>query len=136
VRHGLNRDLGFSSEDRSENIRRVAEVCALFNDAGIIMVTSFISPYIQDRRLARETIGEEQFIEIFIDTPLEICEKRDVKGLYRKARAGEITSFTGISAPYEVPEKPDLRIVTAECTVDKAVDLILAELLRRGIISA
>lgn len=136
VRHGLNRDLGFSSEDRSENIRRVAEVCALFNDAGIIMVTSFISPYIQDRRLARETIGEEQFIEIFIDTPLEICEKRDVKGLYQKARAGEITSFTGISAPYEVPEKPDLRIVTAECTVDKAVDLIMAELLRRGIISA
>jgi adenylyl-sulfate kinase len=136
VRHGLNRDLGFSAEDRGENIRRVAEVCALFNDAGVIAITSFISPYGQDRRQAREIVGEERFIEIFIDTPLEVCEQRDVKGLYRKARAGEIPSFTGITAPYEVPEAPDMRIETAACTIAQAVDRIMAELQHRGIIPA
>lgn len=136
VRHGLNRDLGFSAEDRSENIRRVAEVCGLFNDAGVIVITSFISPYGQDRRLAREIVGDERFIEIFVDTPLEVCEQRDVKGLYRKARTGEISSFTGISAPYEVPEAPDLLIKTVDCTIAQAVAQIVAELERRGIIPA
>ena len=132
VRHGLNRDLAFSAEDRTENIRRVAEVCRLFNDAGVIGLTSFISPYRHDREQARTVVGDERFLEVFVDAPLAVCETRDPKGLYRKARAGEITSFTGISAPYELPEHPDLRIDTAACNVDAAVDAILAELTRRG----
>ena len=132
VRHGLNRDLAFSAEDRTENIRRVAEVCRLFNDAGVIVLTSFISPYRHDREQARTVVGDERFLEVFVDAPLAVCETRDPKGLYRKARAGEITSFTGISAPYELPEHPDLRIDTAACNVDAAVDAILAELTRRG----
>jgi bifunctional enzyme CysN/CysC len=131
VRHGLNRDLGFSAEDRSENIRRVAEVCRLFNEAGVIVLTSFISPYRRDREQARMVVGDERFLEVFVDAPLAVCETRDPKGLYRKARAGEITSFTGISAPYEKPESPDLCIDTAACSVDGAVDAIIAELTRR-----
>ncbi|MEI8242091.1 MAG: sulfate adenylyltransferase subunit CysN [bacterium] len=131
VRHGLNRDLGFSAEDRSENIRRVAEVCRLFNEAGVIVLTSFISPYRRDREQARTVVGDAHFLEVFVDAPLAVCETRDPKGLYRKARAGEITSFTGISAPYENPESPDLRIDTSACSVDGAVDAIIAELTRR-----
>lgn len=114
VRHGLNRDLGFSPEDRTENIRRVSEVARLFNDAGLIVVVSFISPYREDRAAARRVIGAKRFIEVFIDASVSVCENRDPKGFYARARAGEIPSFTGISAPYEPPEDPDLCLNTAE----------------------
>jgi len=134
VRHGLNRDLGFSAEDRSENIRRVAEVARLFNDAGLIVITAFISPTIQDRKQAREIIGEG-FVEVFIDTSLEVCEERDPKGLYKKARAGEIPQFTGITAPYEAPEEPELILPTAETPIEASVDAIVENLRKNGIIS-
>jgi bifunctional enzyme CysN/CysC len=124
VRHGLNRDLGFSPEDRAENIRRIAEVAKLFNEAGLIVITSFISPYRQDRALAREIIGADRFIETLVDAPLEECERRDPKGLYKKARAGQLPDFTGISAPYEAPEEPDLRLETAEASVDGLVEKV------------
>lgn len=104
TRLGLNKDLGFSEEDRVENIRRVAEVCKLMNDAGLIVICSFISPFKINRDQARDIIGEDRFIEVFVDTDLEICEKRDSKGLYKKARLGEIKEFTGISSPFEIPE--------------------------------
>ena len=110
VRHGLNRDLGFTAEDRVENIRRVAEVARLMTDAGLIVLVSFISPFRSERRMARELLGEEQFLEIFVDTPLEVCEERDVKGLYAKARAGQLKNFTGIDSPYEAPRKPELHL--------------------------
>ena len=106
VRHGLNRDLGFAPEDRAENLRRVAEVARLFNDAGVIVITSFISPYRRNRDDARRIIGAERFIEVFVDAPLAVCEERDPKGLYRKARAGEIADFTGVSASYEAARRP------------------------------
>ena len=180
VRHGLNRDLGFSAEDRTENIRRVAEVARLFNDAGILVITAFISPYVQDRQQAREVIdggrvqiGESvkdvkiegnvsastsskerlndlnegaarlngsmnspdgRFIEIFVDAPLEVCEERDPKGLYKKARAGEIQQFTGISDPYEAPVKPELTLATADTSVQASVDAIIAKLRTDGVI--
>lgn len=118
VRHGLNRDLGFSPQDRSENIRRVAEVARLMNDAGVIVITAFISPYREDRQRAKEIIGEARFIEVFVDTPLEVCEKRDPKGLYAKARAGIVTEFTGVNSPYESPEAPALHLTTAEMPAD------------------
>jgi len=133
VRHGLNRDLGFSAEDRSENIRRVSEVASLFNDAGIIVITAFISPYCADRQQAREIIGE-RFVEVFVDTPLDICEARDPKGLYKKARAGEIPQFTGITDPYEAPEKPELILPTADLPVEVSVDAVVAKLRDEGII--
>ncbi len=123
VRYGLNRDLGFSPEDRSENIRRIAEVAKLFNDAGLIVITAFISPYRADRDQAREIIGAERFIEAYVDAPLAACEERDPKGLYARARAGEIPDFTGVSAPYEEPLEPDLRLDT----VAHEVDDLLAE---------
>ncbi len=135
VRHGLNRDLGFSAEDRSENIRRIAEVAHLFNDAGIIVITSFISPYRKDRTGAKEIIGKEKFIEVFIDAPIDVCEKRDPKGLYVKARAGEIASFTGISAPYEAPEEPDIHIKTDTTDISAAVDCIIKQITAAGIIT-
>lgn len=131
VRFGLNKDLGFDQAGRIENIRRVAEVCRLMNDAGLIVLTSFISPYAADRKNAREIIGEGSFVEIYVSTPLEACEARDVKGLYRRARAGEIQHFTGISSPYEVPEKAELTIDTTDCTVEGAVEMILQVLERR-----
>ncbi len=134
VRHGLNRDLGFSAEDRGENIRRIAEVAQLFNDAGMIVITSFISPYREDRAGAKDIIEENKFIEIFIDAPIEICENRDPKGLYVKARSGEITSFTGISAPYEPPKTPDIHIETNTTDVSVAVDRIVKQLVDAGII--
>ncbi|NCD32538.1 MAG: sulfate adenylyltransferase subunit CysN [Spartobacteria bacterium] len=118
VRHGLNRDLGFSPQDRSENIRRIAEVAKIMNEAGLLVITAFISPYREDRQQARRIIGEEPFIEVFMDTPLELCEARDTKGLYAKARAGLITQFTGINAPYEPPENPALRIRTDKRPVE------------------
>lgn len=135
VRHGLNRDLGFSAEDRRENIRRIAEVAHLFNDSGMIVITSFISPYIKDRVDAKKIIGADKFIEVFIDAPIDLCEGRDPKGLYVKARAGEIASFTGVSAPYETPEAPDLHIETAISEVSVAVDSIIQKMIAAGIIT-
>jgi len=113
IRFGLNRDLGFSPEDRTENIRRIGEVCRLFHDAGLIVLTAFISPYRTDRDLVRSLHPNGGFLEVFVDTPLEVCEERDVKGLYAKARAGDIPEFSGISAPYEPPDHPDLVIDTS-----------------------
>ena len=132
VRRGLNRDLGFSPHDRSENIRRVAEVASLVNDAGLLVVTAFISPYAEDRGRAAEIVGRARFLEVHVDAPLATCEERDPKGLYRKARAGEVPEFTGVSAPYESPASPDLRLDTAGPTVEECVDAIVALLRRRG----
>ena len=136
VRHGLNGDLGFSPEDRSENIRRIGEVAALFCDASIITLVSFISPFRQDRALAREKAPAGRFIEVYVDAPLAVCEQRDPKGLYVKARAGDIPEFTGISSPYEPPENPEIHLPTAEMSVDRCVDTVLAYLIRDGIVSA
>lgn len=114
LRNGLCRDLGFSAEDRSENIRRVAEVARLMNEAGIIVIAALISPYQADRQMARGIVGMDRFIEAYISTPIGVCESRDPKGLYRRAHAGELPGFTGVSAPYEAPEKPEIVIDTAE----------------------
>ncbi len=126
VRQGLNKDLSFSSEDRTENIRRISEVAKLISETGTIVLTAFISPFRLDRAAAREIIGTDNFIEVYIDTPLEICEARDVKGLYKKARAGQIPSFTGISSPYEAPEKPEIIVKTENQSVEQSVDVIFA----------
>jgi adenylylsulfate kinase len=134
VRHGLNRDLGFSPADRVENIRRIAEVARLMLDAGQIVMTAFISPYRADRERARERIGQEDFIEIYCKCTLQECERRDVKGLYRRARAGEIREFTGISAPYEEPQSADLVLDTADHTLEQSVEAVLALLQQRGIL--
>lgn len=134
IRHGLNRDLGFSPEDRAENIRRVAEVARLLNEAGLIVLTSFISPYIKDRQSAMGIIGEERFVEIFVDAPIGVCEQRDPKGLYAKARAGEIADFTGISSPYEAPDSPGLHLDTGRLTIDEALDKVVAHLHQTGVI--
>jgi bifunctional enzyme CysN/CysC len=134
VRHGLNRDLGFSAEDRGENIRRVAEVARLFNEAGLIVVTAFISPFIKDRQGAREVIGEDRFVEVFVDCSLEVCEERDSKGLYAKARTGEIPDFTGISSPYEPPESPELRLDTASLSVEESVEKIMDYLKKQNVL--
>lgn len=128
IRHGLCRDLGFSAGDRSENIRRVAEVAKLMQEAGLFVITAFISPYIQDRMQAKTIIGEDNYLEVFVNTPLEICEKRDVKGLYKKARSGEIGQFTGISSPFERPEQPDLIIDTVEQNPTQSANLILTHI--------
>jgi bifunctional enzyme CysN/CysC len=126
VRHGLNKDLGFTEEDRVENIRRVAEVAKLMVDAGLIVLVSFISPFRAERRMARELMGEREFVEVYIDTPLAEAEKRDVKGLYAKARAGELKNFTGISSPYEAPENAEIRIDTTAMTPEEAAEHIFA----------
>ena len=120
VRHGLNSDLGFAAEDRVENIRRIGEVARLFADAGALVLSAFISPYRKDRDRVRGLMGPGEFIEVFVDTPLEICEARDPKGLYKKARAGEISNFTGLDAPYEAPENPEVHLQTANLSVDEA----------------
>lgn len=125
IRSGLNKNLSFSAEDRMENIRRIAEVAKLLNENGIITIASFISPLKKMRALAREIIGDENFIEVFIDTPLEVCEKRDVKGLYAKARAGEIPNFTGISAPYEAPENPGIAVQTENKNTEQCMQELL-----------
>ncbi len=125
TRLGLNKDLGFSLLDRKENIRRVSEVAKLFVESGTVVLTSFISPIAQDRLLAKQIIGDEDFIEVFIDCPLEICEKRDVKGLYAKARKGEIKNFTGIDSPYEIPHNPDITINTAEKSISECANIIV-----------
>ena len=128
VRHGLNRDLGFTEEDRVENIRRIAEVSRLMADAGLIVIVSFISPFRSEREMARGLADEGEFVEIFVDTPVEVCEARDPKGLYAKARRGDLVNFTGIDSPYEPPENPELRIDTTNTSVDEAVDLVLESL--------
>lgn len=126
VRHGLNGDLGFSPKDRTENIRRIAEVARLMNDAGILVITAFISPYIEDRDMARAIIsGSAGFLEVHVCTPMEVCEKRDPKGLYKLARRGELPDFTGISAPYEPPLAPLCSIDTARYCVDECVELLM-----------
>lgn len=135
VRHGLTKDLGFTAADRVENIRRVAEVAKLMVDAGLIVVTAFISPFRAERRMARALLKKGEFIEIFVDTPLIIAEQRDPKGLYKKARRGEIKNFTGIDSPFEVPEAPEIRIDTSISSAEDAADLILATLRRMGIIT-
>jgi adenylylsulfate kinase len=135
VRHGLNKNLGFSKEDRKENIRRIGEMCKLFVEAGIIALTAFISPYREDRDVVRRLVQEGDFIEVFCDCSLEVCESRDVKGLYAKARRGEVPEFTGISAPYEAPGNPELVINTETAPVEECVDKISAYLNSRGIIS-
>ncbi len=134
VRHGLNSNLGFSPEDRTENIRRIGEVAKLFNDAGLVALTAFISPYRADRDKVRALMADGDFLEVFVDCPVEECEKRDVKGLYAKARAGQIKEFTGISAPYEAPEKPELVLRTAELSEQQSTDKVLAHLAERGYI--
>ncbi len=125
IRVGINNNLGFSIEDRKENIRRIAEIAKLYFNSGIITICSFISPTIEIRNFARTIIGAENFMEIYINTPLEICEARDVKGLYKKARAGEIKGFTGIDSPYEAPQNPDIEILTAKLTVEESSQQIL-----------
>jgi len=134
IRHGLNKNLGFSPEDRTENIRRIGEVAKLFSDAGLVALTAFISPYRADRDQVRAIMQPGDFIEVFVDCPVEVCEQRDVKGLYKKARAGEIKEFTGISAPYEAPTKPELVIRTSGQSVETSALQILDYLERQGII--
>ena len=124
VRFGLNRDLGFAPEDRTENIRRIGEVCRLFQDAGLIVLTAFVSPYQADRDAVRALHPDDAFVEVFVDTPIEVCEARDVKGLYAKARAGEIPEFTGISAPYEAPEDPEIRVDTSRPLEDCVAEIV------------
>jgi bifunctional enzyme CysN/CysC len=131
VRHGLNRDLGFTEADRIENIRRVGEVAKLMADAGLIVLTAFISPFRAERHMVRRMLAEGEFVEVFVDTPIEEAEKRDVKGLYAKARAGELKNFTGIDSPYEAPENPEIRIDTTEIDADEAADRIVEMLLSR-----
>ncbi len=133
VRHGLCSDLGFSDQDRQENIRRIGEVAKLFMEAGIIVLTAFISPYRDDRDRVRGTVVPGDFIEIYCDTPLDICETRDVKGMYKKARAGEILEFTGISSPYQVPENPELTVRTGSASLDTCVQQIIGEIIKRGV---
>ncbi len=133
IRHGLCGDLGFSDADRVENIRRVSEVARLFVQAGVLTLTAFISPFRADRARAREILGDD-FIEIYCDAPLEVCERRDVKGLYARARAGEIPEFTGISSPYEPPEHPEIRVCTGEAPLADCVDTVIGWLRDRGIV--
>jgi adenylylsulfate kinase len=128
IRSGINKGLGFTKEDRLENLRRIAEVGKLFVDAGIVTIAAFVSPLISDREQVKQIVGEKDLIEIFVDTSLEECEKRDVKGLYKKARAGEIKNFTGIDAPYEAPKRPELHIQTETTEVDEAVQHIISYL--------
>ena len=131
IRHGLNRDLGFSPKDRTENIRRIAEVARLMNDAGLIVISAFISPYREDRTMAREIIGAEAFLEVYINTPVDVCEGRDPKGLYRQARSGEISGFTGVSAPYEAPTNPVLSLDTSSMDIEECVDKLMVLLRNR-----
>ena len=132
IRQGLNRNLGFSPEDRTENIRRIGEVAKLFTDAGVLVLTSFISPYRADRDAVRANLAEGDFVEVHVAASLETCEKRDIKGLYAKARAGEIPEFTGISAPYEAPEKPELVLDTNAQTVEESVEQLMGHLEEKG----
>lgn len=141
IRHGLSADLGFSPESRKENIRRVAEVAKLFNDAGLVVITAFISPYREDRGLARHIVGPERFIETYLTADMAICERRDPRGLYRRARAGEIPNFTGITSPYQAPYDPEIRLNTGMLSIEESVlqlfDAVLPriEMRRRGLLT-
>ena len=138
IRHGLNKNLGFSAEDRAENIRRIGDVAKLFADAGVVTITSFISPYRADRDLVRalHEDADMPFLEVFVDAPLEVAEMRDPKGLYKKARAGEIKGFTGIDDPYEAPETPELHLRTDQLSVEQSVQQLLDLLEQRGLLTA
>ena len=135
VRMGLNKDLGFSAEDRTENIRRITEVAKLFADSGSIILTAFISPYREDRDKARKIISNDDFIEIFVSADLSVCEDRDPKGLYKKARSGEIKGFTGIDAPYEAPLNPELIVETDKNSIEESAQIVVDYLIENGIIS-
>ena len=135
IRHGLNKGLGFSTEDRKENIRRIGEVSKLFVDAGAFVSTAFISPYREDRDMVRQLVNDGEFIEIFVNAPLDVCEERDPKGLYKKARAGEIKNFTGISDPYEAPVNAELTVDTGSQTLDESAEVVLNYLEEKGYIT-
>ena len=135
VRHGLCGDLGFSDVDRKENLRRIGEMSKLFVEAGVITLTAFISPFSDDRNRVKSLMGQSEFIEIFVDCSIDICEKRDTKGLYKKARKGEVANFTGVSSPYQPPENPDLVVDTGSQTLDESVKLVMNLLIDRGIIN-
>jgi adenylylsulfate kinase len=135
VRHGLNGDLGFSDEARIENIRRISEVAKLFLDAGLIVSTAFISPFASDRALAKAKLEAGEFIEVYIDTPISVCEQRDPKGLYKKARAGEIKDFTGIDSTYDVPTSPQIHVKTAEQSIEQCAEQIVGYLIEHAFIS-
>ena len=134
IRKGLCKDLGFSDEDRTENIRRIGEVSKLMMEASVIVLTAFISPFTKDRRIVRELVAEGEFIEVFCDAPLEVCESRDVKGLYKKARSGEIPEFTGITLPYETPENPELYLQTNILSVDECLEKLFRYLKEHSIV--
>jgi bifunctional enzyme CysN/CysC len=134
IRHGLNRDLGFTDADRVENIRRVGEVARLMTDAGLIVLVSFISPFRSERQLARSLLGTGEFFEIYVDTPLAVAEARDPKGLYQKARAGKIRNFTGIDSPYEPPENPEIHIETGRVSAEQAAEQVIGQLRIAGVI--
>jgi adenylyl-sulfate kinase len=134
VRHGLNKDLGFSDADRIENIRRIGEVAKLFADAGLIVLSAFISPFRADREMVRDLVEDGEFVEIHMSTPLSVCEQRDPKGLYKKARQGEIKNFTGIDSCYEVPESPEITLNTAECDTEACVEQVIVYLKQNHII--
>ncbi|MFL7866147.1 adenylyl-sulfate kinase [Vibrio cincinnatiensis] len=131
VRHGLNKDLGFSDADRIENIRRIGEVAKLFVDSGAIALTAFISPFIADRQHVRDLLEDNQFLEVFVDTPLDVCEQRDPKGLYKKARAGEIKHFTGIDSEYQAPIKPEIHIETANKSIEECAEQVIQYLIKQ-----
>lgn len=131
VRAGLCNNLCFTAEDRRENIRRISETSRLFIDAGVICINAFVSPTIEIRQMAKDIIGEKDFVEVYVNTPLEVCEARDVKGLYNKARAGEIENFTGIDAPYEAPENPQIEIETVEQSIEEACQIIINQLINQ-----
>jgi adenylyl-sulfate kinase len=135
IRHGLNRDLGFSHQDRTENIRRIAEVARLMNNAGLIVITAFISPYRDDRQLAREIVGAERFVEVYVNTPIGTCEARDPKDMYKRARAGKISGFTGINDPYESPGTPDLTIDTSIASPSECAEKLFADVIARIAVS-
>lgn len=125
IRRGLNKDLGFTDADRKENVRRIAEVAKLMIDSGLVVISAFISPFQSDRNNVRAIVGKNNMVEVFIDCPLDVCESRDVKGLYKKARAGELPNFTGIGSPYERPSNPDITIPTSVLSVDQSLDLLV-----------
>ena len=134
VRHGLNKDLGFSDLDRVENIRRIGETAKLFTDAGLIVLTAFISPFRNDRRMVRDLVGDNEFIEVHMATPIDICEQRDPKGLYEKARRGEIKNFTGIDSDYELPQYAEIIINTSEANIEECAELVIKHLRDNNII--
>jgi adenylylsulfate kinase len=131
IRKGINKDLSFSPEDRTENIRRIAEISSLFIDAGMVVMAAFVSPYKKDRKNIEDIVGKDNFVEIFVNTSLEECEKRDVKGLYKKARKGEIKDFTGIDAPYEAPDQPDIEVKTDLMSIEESVQFIYERIIKK-----